>query len=178
MLGYGFAVDWWSLGVLAWETLSGSRPFAVHASTTHREALALLGVRPEPQPRWSRGFRELVDRLLAVEPLQRCSSLKELRQLTALSRLNLDAVLAKRVKPAFTPPKDHLNCDPTFELEEMIVETKPLHKKKKRLAKQRLAGVASFIVAYFYGTLYCFLYIRGKRASFFYETIDKWNGWH
>lgn len=33
--------------------------------------------------------------------------------------------------------KDHLNCDPTFELEEMIIETRPLHKKKKRLAKQR-----------------------------------------
>ena len=32
--------------------------------------------------------------------------------------------------------KDHLNCDPTFELEEMIIESKPLHKKKKRLAKQ------------------------------------------
>ena len=32
--------------------------------------------------------------------------------------------------------KDHLNCDPTFELEEMIIESKPLHKKKKRLAKR------------------------------------------
>lgn len=32
--------------------------------------------------------------------------------------------------------KEHLNCDPTYELEEMIIETKPLHKKKKRLAKQ------------------------------------------
>ena len=32
--------------------------------------------------------------------------------------------------------KDHLNCDPTFELEEMIIESNPLHKKKKRLAKQ------------------------------------------
>ena len=28
---------------------------------------------------------------------------------------------------------DALNCDPTYELEEMIVETRPLHKKKKRL---------------------------------------------
>ncbi|OXU26471.1 hypothetical protein TSAR_009234 [Trichomalopsis sarcophagae] len=137
VMGYGFAVDWWSLGVLAWETLSGSRPFAVHASTTHREALALLSERPEPQSRWSRGFRELVDRLLAIEPLERCSSLKELKLLSAMSKLDFEAVLGKRVKPAFTPPKDHLNCDPTFELEEMIVETKPLHKKKKRLAKQR-----------------------------------------
>lgn len=33
--------------------------------------------------------------------------------------------------------RDHLNCDPTFELEEMIIEARPLHKKKKRLAKQR-----------------------------------------
>ena len=31
--------------------------------------------------------------------------------------------------------KDHLNCDPTYELEEMIIEAKPLHKKKKRLKK-------------------------------------------
>lgn len=29
-----------------------------------------------------------------------------------------------------------LNCDPTFELEEMILESKPLHKKKKRLARK------------------------------------------
>jgi hypothetical protein len=40
----------------------------------------------------------------------------------------------------FFPPclqKGRLNCDPTFELEEMILESKPLHKKKKRLAKHR-----------------------------------------
>jgi len=30
-----------------------------------------------------------------------------------------------------------LNCDPTYELEEMIIEAKPLHKKKKRLLRQQ-----------------------------------------
>lgn len=50
---------------------------------------------------------------------------------------NIDHVLEKRTTPPFRPPKDHLNCDPSLELEEMIVEAKPLHKKKKRLAKQR-----------------------------------------
>lgn len=34
------------------------------------------------------------------------------------------------------PQKRRLNCDPTFELEEMILESKPLHKKKKRLARK------------------------------------------
>ncbi|CAB0031598.1 unnamed protein product, partial [Trichogramma brassicae] len=137
VLGYGFAVDWWSLGVLAWETLAGSRPFAVHASTSYREALQLLANRPEPPSRWSQGIRDVIERLLAIEPLERCSTLKELKQLGPMVNMDFDAVLKKRIKPAFTPPKDHLNCDPTFELEEMIVETKPLHKKKKRLAKQR-----------------------------------------
>ncbi|XP_014236308.1 serine/threonine-protein kinase 32A [Trichogramma pretiosum] len=137
VLGYGFAVDWWSLGVLAWETLAGSRPFAVHASTSYREALQLLANRPEPPSRWSQGIRDVIERLLAIEPLERCSTLKELKQLGPMVNMDFEAVLKKRIKPAFTPPKDHLNCDPTFELEEMIVETKPLHKKKKRLAKQR-----------------------------------------
>lgn len=36
-----------------------------------------------------------------------------------------------------TPQKGRLHCDPTFELEEMILESRPLHKKKKRLAKNR-----------------------------------------
>ena len=36
----------------------------------------------------------------------------------------------------FVVQKNHLNYDPTYELEEMIIESKPLHKKKKRLAKQ------------------------------------------
>jgi hypothetical protein len=51
-------------------------------------------------------------------------------------------------------PISNLNCDPTYELEEMIIESKPLHKKKKRLAKQnskrgelsRQASVVSIII--------------------------------
>lgn len=38
---------------------------------------------------------------------------------------------------ALPPQKGRLHCDPTFELEEMILESRPLHKKKKRLAKSR-----------------------------------------
>ena len=33
--------------------------------------------------------------------------------------------------------RNSLNCDPTYELEEMIIESRPLHKKKKRLLKQK-----------------------------------------
>lgn len=56
-----------------------------------------------------------------------------------LRHINFQSVLEKSITPPFKPPTDHLNCDPSLELEEMIVEAKPLHKKKKRLAKQRSA---------------------------------------
>ncbi|CAD1474967.1 unnamed protein product, partial [Heterotrigona itama] len=137
VLGYGFAVDWWSLGILAWETLAGERPYPLCSTTTHREALQILQKeRPTPAD-WSSTISELLDRLLTVPPGARISTLKELKQVSAMRELDFDKVLNKQIKPPFTPPKDHLNCDPTFELEEMIIETKPLHKKKKRLAKQR-----------------------------------------
>lgn len=46
-------------------------------------------------------------------------------------------ITTKRVFLSSSLQKGRLNCDPTFELEEMILESKPLHKKKKRLAKHR-----------------------------------------
>lgn len=56
-----------------------------------------------------------------------------------LRNINYQRILDKAITPPFRPKEDHLNCDPSLELEEMIVEAKPLHKKKKRLAKQRSA---------------------------------------
>ncbi|OAD59016.1 Serine/threonine-protein kinase 32B, partial [Eufriesea mexicana] len=42
VLGYSFAVDWWSLGILAWETLAGERPYPLCSTTSYREALQIL----------------------------------------------------------------------------------------------------------------------------------------
>ncbi|EGI63960.1 Serine/threonine-protein kinase 32B [Acromyrmex echinatior] len=137
VLGYGFAVDWWSLGILAWETLAMERPYPLHSTTSNREALRILKEERPIFSHWSPSIRDLLDRLLTLAPSARVSCLKELKQAKAMRDLDFDKVLKKQIKPRFTPPKDHLNCDPTFELEEMIIETKPLHKKKKRLAKQR-----------------------------------------
>ena len=51
-------------------------------------------------------------------------------------RKNYDEIVPSNCITANCLQKDHLNCDPTYELEEMIIEANPLHKKKKRLAKQ------------------------------------------
>ncbi|EPY86979.1 serine/threonine-protein kinase 32C [Camelus ferus] len=94
--GYSFEVDWWSVGVMAYELLRGWRPYDIHSSNAVDSLVQLFStVSVQYVPTWS---KEMV------------------------------ALLRK---------KGRLHCDPTFELEEMILESRPLHKKKKRLAKNR-----------------------------------------
>ncbi|XP_057340472.1 serine/threonine-protein kinase 32A isoform X1 [Microplitis mediator] len=136
--GYGYSVDWWSLGILAWETLEGVRPFPIHAGTSYKEALRILqDCKPVQPTEWSQPMSELLNSLLTLDPNQRLTTLCQLKQLEIMNNLDFDQIYLKKLKPKFTPSKNHLNCDPTFELEEMIIEARPLHKKKKRLAKQR-----------------------------------------
>ncbi|CAD6992826.1 unnamed protein product [Ceratitis capitata] len=137
--GYSYSVDWWSLGVVAYEMRANVRPFVVHSNTGLAEVKHILTT-PVHYPRyWSHDFIDLLTKLLNVHPGARISSQQELQQTPLLRYMNFKSILEKKSKPPFKPPEDHLNCDPCLELEEMIVETRPLHKKKKRLAKQRSA---------------------------------------
>ncbi|EDW34640.1 GL22352 [Drosophila persimilis] len=137
--GYSYPVDWWSLGVVAYEMRSNVRPFVVHSNTPLAEIKNILNT-PVHYPRyWSSNFIDLLQKLLSTYPGGRISTQHELHQTPLLRNIDFQQVLDKKIKPIFKPPEDHLNCDPCLELEEMIVETRPLHKKKKRLAKQRSA---------------------------------------
>uniref|UniRef100_A0A1B0B7G1 Protein kinase domain-containing protein n=1 Tax=Glossina palpalis gambiensis TaxID=67801 RepID=A0A1B0B7G1_9MUSC len=139
LAGYTFPVDWWSLGVVAYEMRANIRPFPIHSNTAMVEVKNILYT-PVYYPRyWSLDFVDLLSKLLCVHPGARMSSQHELQQTPLLRHIDFSKVLTKQIKPSFKPPEDHLNCDPCLELEEMIIETRPLHKKKKRLAKQRSA---------------------------------------
>ncbi|XP_055633733.1 serine/threonine-protein kinase 32B [Toxorhynchites rutilus septentrionalis] len=135
--GYSYPVDWWSLGVVAYEMRSGMRPFVVHSATPLVEVKNVLNTQPHYPRHWGDNFIDLLGKLLSVHPGARISSQRELQQTKLLRGTNFERILDKKTNPPFKPSKDHLNCDPSLELEEMIIETKPLHKKKKRLAKQR-----------------------------------------
>ncbi|CAB1416553.1 unnamed protein product [Pleuronectes platessa] len=134
--GYSFSVDWWSLGITAYELLRGQRPYVMRSSTPANEILQTFHkVHPSFPAGWSLEMKSLLRKLLCIDVKKRISCLAELQDLDYMSDVNWDAVLSKHLPPALFPMR-RLNCDPTFELEEMILESKPLHKKKKRLARK------------------------------------------
>ncbi|XP_055101636.1 serine/threonine-protein kinase 32B isoform X3 [Symphalangus syndactylus] len=136
--GYSYPVDWWSLGVTAYELLRGWRPYEIHSATPIDEILNMFKAeRVHYSSTWCKGMVALLRKLLTKDPESRLSSLRDIQSVPYLADMNWDAVFEKALMPGFVPNKGRLNCDPTFELEEMILESKPLHKKKKRLAKNR-----------------------------------------
>ncbi|XP_059163279.1 serine/threonine-protein kinase 32A-like [Physella acuta] len=135
--GYSYPIDWWALGVTLFELLRKRRPFNIYADTSPQETLHIIYNSKVHYPSTvSDQMNDILRQLLHTNPEQRIQTLQAVQSHPLMVNLHLDKVKAKAIKPLFVPSKDHLNCDPTYELEEMIIETKPLHKKKKRLAKQ------------------------------------------
>ncbi|KAJ8026220.1 Serine/threonine-protein kinase 32B [Holothuria leucospilota] len=135
--GYDFAVDWWSMGVCVYEMLRGKRPYDIHSTSSVNDIQHIHSTTTVHYPSsWNASLVSVLKHLLVLDPHKRTTNLNRFSQHSFVSDVDWDAVMEMKSKPSFVPPKDHLNCDPTFELEEMIIEAKPLHKKKKRLAKQ------------------------------------------
>ncbi|XP_050532270.1 serine/threonine-protein kinase 32B isoform X2 [Daktulosphaira vitifoliae] len=146
--GYSFAVDWWSLGVTLYEVMSRCRPYDIHSVTSPREVKSLIFNSTNSTtipPKCSENLGILFQKLLCINPDERITNVKKLKSIACISRYNFGMILEKQIKPPFTPAKDRLNCDPTFELEEMIVEPNPLHRKPRRLAKQRSLRISTSI---------------------------------
>ena len=94
---------------------------------------------------WSPEFTKFISSLLTINTEKRLNSLAMVKKTKLMANLKLNHLMNLKLPPPFIPKQEGLNCDPTYELEEMIVEAKPLHKKKKRLMRQQslLSGSVS-----------------------------------
>ena len=68
LYGYSFAVDWWSLGITAYELKLGLRPFDIGLKTSVAGALQLLETPLQIgyPPEWSPEFTKFIHSLLSV----------------------------------------------------------------------------------------------------------------
>ncbi|EDV22891.1 uncharacterized protein TRIADDRAFT_28247, partial [Trichoplax adhaerens] len=135
---YSFAVDWWSLGVLLYEILTRRRPYDIESRTPNSKICQMFQQSKKPPYRnhWSREFLEVITDLLEINEDDRLQSVQRLKTYDFVAGINWSDIAEKKLQPSFIPSQRSLNCDPAHELEEMIVEPNPLHKKKKRLDKK------------------------------------------
>ena len=131
---YSFEVDWWSMGVTLYETHRRKIPYEMTTSMSLQDCYKMLKNNSIKQSdAWDPDFFEVVRSLLDNNPKTRTKSCEELCKFKFFGAMKKEEVFNKLVRPTFIPSDKKLNCDPTFELEEMIMENEPLHKKKKRL---------------------------------------------
>ncbi|SPO29469.1 related to serine/threonine protein kinase [Ustilago trichophora] len=134
--GYLSSVDWWSLGVVAYELLFGRRPFRgkTNSALTHSILNDRCTFPENVENIVSRETVSCIKSLLERDPRKRLgcrSGIDEFKTHPWFAGIDWPAMEAKQVTPPFEPDSKKANFDATHELEELLLEDNPLKAKKR-----------------------------------------------
>jgi len=124
--GYGKEVDWWNLGILLYEMLTGLTPFySDNVQKMYKNILFAPLVFPAHV---SENAKSLLTGLLTRDPKKRLGAGKEdadpIKAHSFFANINWNNLDKKQIKPPFTPntngPMDTSNFDPQFTVERPV----------------------------------------------------------
>ncbi|EIN10012.1 kinase-like protein [Punctularia strigosozonata HHB-11173 SS5] len=150
--GYTWCVDWWSLGVTAYELLFQRRPFDGRTAEKMKSSIlrdpirfpildgGMVGVsrRDAPPNVVSQEGASALRQFLERDPKKRLGcrphgqGISDIEQHPWFRSIDWDQVNNKALTPPFTPDQKKPNFDVTHELDEFLMVEKPLtHTKRK-----------------------------------------------
>ena len=113
--GHGFPVDWWSLGTLIFEMLTGLPPF--YSTNTNAMYQKILSGEVSYPPEVSPACRSLLEGLLTKDPKKRFGA-EQIMSHPWYAAIDWDKLARKEVKPPWIPPvksaEDTTQIDPMF----------------------------------------------------------------
>ncbi|KAF8507306.1 AGC/YANK protein kinase [Hysterangium stoloniferum] len=137
--GYSYAVDWWSLGVTAFELAFGRRPFNGRkgAELTHAICRGTIKFPSDAEKRFSLQGLVALRELLERDPRQRLrrsssGEMGNVKQITWFASIDWELLARKEIVSKLIPDADKPNFDLSHELEELLLEDHPLKKKRRK----------------------------------------------
>lgn len=147
--GYSYQIDWWSLGVCAYELLFGRRPFRgrTNIDLTHSITKDSLKWPEDAEKKCSRPGLQVVKGLLDRDITRRLGvkpskdddrdGMAELRRHAWFrGTVDWDTLESKETPSPFVPDAKKANFDASHELEELLLEDNPLKAKQRKAAFQ------------------------------------------
>ncbi|KAI9259092.1 kinase-like domain-containing protein [Sporodiniella umbellata] len=151
---YAEEVDWWSLGVTAYELLFGKRPFEGVTNDDVKLAIVKESLEFPKNVYISEECQQVLKGLLAKGPKERLGhgehGVKNLKAHPWFQGIDWQQLELKQAQPPFIPSKDSPNYDAIHELEELLFEEEPLraHSKSKTTKLEEMIEINTKFVPY------------------------------
>ncbi|KAH6913280.1 kinase-like domain-containing protein [Coprinopsis sp. MPI-PUGE-AT-0042] len=138
--GYSWQVDWWSLGITAYELLFHQRPFGGQTADKITEAILndTLTFPDDARSHCSEEGISAVRSLLDRDPKRRlgCNpnsrGLEDIKRHPWFSSIDWERLENKDLPPPFVPDMKQANFDVSHELDEFLMAEKPLQHSKRK----------------------------------------------
>ncbi|ESK96425.1 agc yank protein kinase [Moniliophthora roreri MCA 2997] len=146
--GYTCHIDWWSLGVCAYELIFGRRPFRgrTNSDLTHSITKDPLKWPEDAEKKCSRSGMLVLKGLLERDTSKRlgCApngeGFQELKNHPWFKSIDWDTLETKEQTPPFVPDSKKANFDASHELEELLLEDNPLKAKQRKANQDNLTA--------------------------------------